>query len=391
MKKIVPFIVFISLFLLSCHTIKRSFQHKDYDSVVDQFLKQEHYEDDDLNYFEQAYKSVLDRDKEKIENLKTLNSDGSKWEQIFDLYTIISNRQNNLLRVLPLHYSDGRKADLEVFNISYGLEESRQNAAEVYYEQGLKLLRTNSKANIRQSVDYFTASKKFYINYKDVNELIAEARLRGKNYVWVTVDYNTSFQFPPSFTESILAKISLNNTSEWLEVDYKNIDTIVYDYVLKLNLYNLLVSPDGVKEIITTEQNTIQDGWQYILDSRGNVKKDSLGNDIKEPKYIRVSCDVKETRMQKSAQVQGDATLYDAYSKQILKESKCSGNAAFAYSYFQINGDKRALSPSTINKLRYTPQNFPSNYEMVEQCKQEIINCYQNFVSANYNQLVYAR
>ncbi len=390
MKKNHILLLFLSLMLMSCHTIKRSFEHRDYDSVVDQFLKLEHYEDDDLKYFEQAYKSVLARDKEKIDNLKTLNSDGSKWEQIFDLYTLISKRQNDLLRLLPLHYSDGNKAEIEVFNMSYGLEESRQNAAEVYYEQGLKLLRSGLKSNIRQSVDYFTASKKFYINYKDVNELIAEARIKGTNFALIVVDYPTGLQFPPDFATGILSSISINNTSEWLKIHYNKVDSINYDYVIKLNLYQLNLSPDNVKEIITTEQNTIQDGWQYVLDSRGNVKKDSLGNDIKEPKYIKVYCDVKETRMNKTAQILGDATLYDAYSKQIMKQSKCSGNAVFNYSYYQINGDKRALSVSTLNKLNYPPQNFPSNYEIIDLCKKELTNCYQSFVSANYNQLTYA-
>ena len=380
----------ISTILTSSHSVKKSFESRNYDTVIDLFTKKKKVSDDEISMFEKSYKAALERDKEKIVQLKAINN-GDRWEEIFDLYTKINTRQNSVMRVIPVFYSNGNKADIEVFNLSAALEESRQNAAQSYYDQGLKLLNSNNKTSIRQSLDYFNASKKFYINYKDINELMQQALIKGKNYVLLLVEKNPSLLLPPSFEQSILDNVKLTQNEQWVNIDYRRKDNINYDYVVKLNLYDIVVSPDVVKETQNTEEKLVEDGWQYVLDPRGNVKKDSLGNDIKIPKYTKISCLVKETRMTKSAQVFGDVTIYESQTKDFIKNQKCTGNAAFDYSYIQLFGDRNAVSDATIKKLGNAPMLFPTTFEMVERSKNELIKCYQDFVIANYNMFQYVK
>jgi hypothetical protein len=296
-----------------------------------------------------------------------------------------------VLRLLPVYYSNGNKADIELFNLSAALEESRQNAAQSYYDQGLKLLNSGNKSSIRQSLDYFNASKKFYINYKDVNELMQQALDKGKNYVLLLVEKNPTLMLPLSFEQSILDNVKLTQNEQWVNINYRRKENIIYDYVVKLNLYDIVVSPDAVKELQNTEEKLKEDGWQYVLDTHGNVRKDSLGNDIKVPKYTKINCLVKETRMNKNAQVFGDVTIYDAQTKEYVKNQKCVGNALFDYSYIQIYGDKNALSEATLKKLGNPPILFPTTFEMVERSKNELIRCYQDFVLTNYNMFQYVK
>lgn len=378
------------LVLFSCQSVKKSFESRDYDSVIELFVKKQKVSDEEISMFEKSYKLALERDKEKITQLKAVNN-GDRWEDIFDLYTKINARQNSVMRVIPVYYSNGNKADIEIFNLSAALEESRQNAAQSYYDQGVKLLNSNNKTSVRQSLDYFNASKKFYINYKDVNELMQQALFKGKNYVLLLVEKNPSLLVPPSFEQSILDNVKLTQNEQWVNIDYKKKENVTYDYVVKLNLYDIVVSPDAVRETQNTEEKLIEDGWQYVLDPRGNVKKDSLGNDIKVPKYTKISCLVKETRMTKNAQVFGDVTIYDAQSKDYVRNQKCTGNAAFDYSFIQLFGDKNALSTTTLNKLGNQPIPFPSTLEMVERSKAELIKCYQDFITANYNMFQYVK
>ena len=389
MKKYILLII-ISTILTSCHSVKKSFESRNYDTVIDLFTKKKKVTDEEISMFEKSYKAALERDKEKIVQLKAINN-GDRWEQIFDLYTKINTRQNSVMRVIPVFYSNGNKADIEIFNLSAALEESRQNAAQSYYDQGLKLLNTNNKTSIRQSLDYFNASKKFYINYKDVNELMQQALSKGKNYVLLLVEKNPSLLLPPSFEQSILDNVKLTQNEQWVNIDYRRKDNINYDYVVKLNLYDIVVSPDVIKETQNTEEKLVEDGWQYVLDPRGNVKKDSLGNDIKVPKYTKISCLIKETRMTKSAQVFGDVTIYEAQTKDFIKNQKCIGNAAFDYSYIQLFGDRNAVSEATLKKLGNAPMLFPTTFEMVERSKNELIKCYQDFVIANYNMFQYVK
>lgn len=383
-------ILLLSITIFSCQSIKKSFESRDYDSVISQFLKTNNFDDEELSMFEKSYKAAFDRDKQQITVLKSLNN-GERWEEIFDMYTKINTRQNSVLRLLPLHYTNGDEAIIETFNFSSVLEESKQNAAQFYYDQGVKLLNSGVKSSIRQSLDYFAASKKFYINYKDVNELMDQALAKGKNYVLLMVERNPTLMVPPSFEQSIVDNVKLTQRDQWVNIDYRRKDNVVYDYVVKLNLYDIQVSPDALKELNTVEEKTIEDGWQYVLDSKGNVKKDSLGNDIKVPKYTKISCQVKETRMNKTAQVFGDATIYDAQTKDYIKNQKCSGNAAFDYSYIQIYGNRDALSAATLSKLGNPPALFPNSFDMVERSKEQLIRCYQDFVMANYNAFAYAK
>lgn len=392
MKKFQQFSILILIICLaSCESIKKSFESRDYDSVVAQYTqKKKKASDEEISMFEKAYKAALERDKEQIATLKSLNN-GERWEDIFDLYSKINARQNSVIRLLPVYYSNGTKAAIETFDLNAALEESRQNSAQYYYDHGVKLLNSNIKSSIRQSVDYFNASKKFYINYKDVNELIEQAQTKGKNYVLLLVEKNPSLMVPPSFERSILDNVKLTQKDQWVNIDYYRKENVIYDYVVKLNLYDIQVSPDALKEYNTTEEKTVADGWQYVLDGNGNVKKDSSGNDIKVPKYSKISCQVRETRMNKTAQVFGDATIYNAQTKDYLKNQKCTGNAAFDYSYYQYNGNKDALSSATLSKLGNPPALFPNTIDMVERSKDELIRCYQDFVLANYNAFAYSK
>ncbi len=382
---------FILISILSCQSIKKNFEKNDYEKVVSIFIQKKQNKkisDEEIALFEKAYKLVLENDKKQITSLKSINN-GERWEQIFDIYTRINNRQNSIIKILPILNSRNEEASIELFDLSAALEESRQNSAQYYYDQGLKLLNSGNKNSIRQSVDYLIASKKFYINYKDVNELIDQAQQKGKNYVLLVVDKNPYLMLPPAFEQSILDNVKMTQQDNWLHINYRKLDDVKYDYVVQLNLYDIKVSPDILKEYNTTEEKTISDGWQYVLDERGNVKKDSLGNDIKIPKYKKITCQVRETRMSKTAQVFGDVTIYDAQQNDYIKSQKCIGNADFQYSYFQYNGDKNALSQATLNKLGNQPTLFPTTFEMVERSKVELIKCYQDFISKNYKALTY--
>ena len=391
MKNIKYYALFLVIvFLGACQSIQKSFESRDYDSVISQFTQKKKVSDEEISMFEKAYKAALERDKQRISQLKTINN-GERWEEIFDLYTQINNRQNNVLRVLPVYYTNGSKADIEIFGLSAALEESRQNAAQSYYDQGVKLLNSGVKSSIRQSLDYFSASKKFYINYKDVNELMDQALMKGKNYVLLLVEKNPALMVPPAFEQSILDNVKLTQKDDWVNIDYKQKQNVTYDYVVKLNLYDIVVTPDALKEIHTDEEKTVEDGWQYVLDYNGNVKKDSLGNDIKVPKYTKITCHVKETRMNKTAQIFGDATIYDAQTKDYIKNTKCTGNAAFDYAYIQINGNKNALSVATLQKLNNAPALFPNTFDMVKRSKSELIRCYQDFITTNYNAFAFAK
>ena len=50
---------------------------------------------------------------------------------------------------------------------------------------------------------------------------------------------------------------------------------------MNLDFRTIDISPEQINEKQIIREKVIKDGFDYVLDKRGNVAKDSLGNDIK--------------------------------------------------------------------------------------------------------------
>ena len=49
-----------------------------------------------------------------------------------------------------------------------------------------------------------------------------------------------------------------------------------FDYVVNVNVKTVAVSPDQQRQIDSLIKRDVDDGFDYVKDVRGNVKKDSL-------------------------------------------------------------------------------------------------------------------
>lgn len=61
---------------------------------------------------------------------------------------------------------------------------------------------------------------------------------------------------------------------------------VEFDYQVNINIKEIAITPEKEKEREYTETALVKDGFEYVRDERGNVKKDSLGNDIKKKKKL---------------------------------------------------------------------------------------------------------
>ena len=109
----------------------------------------------------------------------------------------------------------------------------------------------------------------------------------------------------------------------------------------------------------------VKDGFKYVLDTNGNVKKDSLGNDIKEDKFAKVTCQYFETRQFKTASVIASVEYKDTNTTQLLDRFPIESTFLFEHFYATFQGDKRALDASLLNYVNNRLIQFPSNEQMV--------------------------
>jgi hypothetical protein len=138
-----------------------------------------------------------------------------------------------------------------------------------------------------------------------------------------------------------------------------------YDYFVVLNIKDIIVSPEQITKEKYTDSKEIQDGTKYVLDENGNVKKDSLGNDMREPNFITIEAEVTETRQYKEGIVGGTVEYINIETDQLEKREDISVTAFFEHFSANFNGDERALSKESKERVEVNQLAFPSNESLL--------------------------
>jgi hypothetical protein len=385
MKKISIYFLIIIL-ASSCASSSKMLNSGNYDQAINKSikkLKRNPGKEKEVLVLQNAYKKANDRDKEKIQFLR---ADGTpdNWDKIFSLYTQMSYRQEKIKPLLPLEItSTHQPAVFEILNYDQEIINAKQKAAEYFYAHANSLLDKNDKISARKAYDELQQIKNYYPNYKDVDDLLLKARSMGSSYVLFKMENRTGIPLPPDFEEE-LKKISLSDLdANWLLYETKENKMHHYDYTILVNMKQIDVSPESVKEINTTETKEVQDGYEYVLDDRGNVKKDSLGNDIKKPKYKTIKCMVSETYQSKKAIIGGTLDYVNNNTGQLIKTNPIASENFFEYSSATAIGDLNALKPETKNKLGKKPVSFPNNLDMIFKAGQTLKGMVKDIIWSN--------
>ncbi|MES2138563.1 MAG: hypothetical protein V4511_02565 [Bacteroidota bacterium] len=384
-QKIVVFLL-ISTLIISCSQSSKLMKSGNYDAAIrksSQKLKRKKQNDKEIVVLEQSYQKANDRDRERIGFLKK-EGKPDNWDEIFAVYSMLAQRQENLKPLLPLRIAgQNRDANFEIVNYSDEIIQAKKNATEYFYAHALSLLGRNNKSDARLAYNELLRVKGYSGNYKDVDKELQRAKDIGTSYVLFKMKNTTGVPLPPSF-EDELTKISLTDLNgEWLRYYTHEVKGLDYDYVIVVNMKNINVSPEAIKETNFTETKIIPDGFQYALDANGNVKKDSLGNDIKLPKTKTIFCNVIETYQNKKAIIAGSLDYINNSTGQLIKTDPIASENFFEYRSFGAIGDINALKPETKAKLGPKPVPFPSGFDMLLQAGQVLKGMTKDIIYKN--------
>ena len=336
--------------------------------------------DEQVTIVENAYREAMNRDRLLVEQLKS-SGDPAHWPRISNIYDGMQRRQDKLAAAMPLTYSNGSPANIDIWNMQAVRGEARENAAAYYYEMAIPLVNSSRKADIRQGFKYLQETARYVSHYKDVQQLLVSSSVRGSNFVYVFAEVGGNFPFiyPAGFTEGFFSK-DIRVRSEWLQYDRQQENNRSYDYVVRVIITELERTPETVRERIREESKDIEDGWKYVLDPNGNVKKDSLGNDIKVPNVVRVTAQVLETVQHKASRLTAVVEIIHVQSGKIMDGSTLYGEAVFNNIAYNYRGDKRALSSDSRQKMGNIPLPFPSDDEMIFLAREKLRESAYRFI-----------
>ncbi|WP_116105503.1 hypothetical protein [Lewinella sp. IMCC34191] len=315
---------------------------------------------------EQAVNRANERDMERADFLQQKN--GTDWTRVHAIYDNIKRRQDALRPLLPLYDKNGRKANFRFVRAEELVVEAEDRAAEQLYAEASDLMRAGrqgDKAAAREAYRTLETVERYRPDYLDSRNLAAEAEVLGRVFVAVDVTNESQSILPRGFEQELLRIQTSQMDDRWTVFDLSPSDTKDYDYRADLLIRNIDVSPERVSERTYTDEREVTDGEEYVLDENGNVAKDSLGNDIKQPRQVIIKAQVVEVLQQKTAIVSGSMRLIDLRQGRVVDEEDLTAEAIFENYASTFIGDKRALSSQSRSRIGNRPRQFPSDEELV--------------------------
>lgn len=356
--------------LLGCNIAQQDIYKGNFDAAITRLCKKlsKHpHNEDNILLLERAFSNAMTVDLKRIDQLRTQNS-AAGWVEINSIYQNIDVRQDQIRRVLPLHLDKaGRDCSIQFIDVNAQLASSGKKAGEFYYKEAKQLLSNRNRLDARKAYADLLALNNYPHDYADVLQLKAQAREEGINMVLFKM-MNNSDAIMPAQLEKDLMTMTVNDLNEdWVVYHGKAVDGADYDYKVVCRVQHMMVGPEQQNEKSYTDSKQVQDGWEYILDSRGNVKKDSLGNDMKKPKMKTISCIIKEVRQFKQATMDGVLEYYSTNSNMLIKTMPIKADGVFENTFAIAVGDLSALSKDSKLKLDRKPMPFPTNAELMLQ------------------------
>ncbi len=364
----------LALILNGCGSSKKQLSKGNYNAAIDKAVKQLRKDPNDakqIDILDRSYKIANDQDKERARFLK-MEGKPSNWDEIYLVYKGLSDRQSYVRTVLPLNMN-GKSIDFPYIDYMPEMVNAKRKAADFYYGHGQELMKNNIKESYRQAYAEFLRAKEYVGDYEGIDNKILEAKYLGMSRVFVSIQNNSLLKFPKEFEDDLLALDlpSLNN--QWVEYHIQNLDpNTQFDYYVNVNVRNIAVGPDQSVQRDTVVKRDVEDGFTYKLDQKGNVMRDTSGNDIKIKKYKSLQCALIETVQTKTCQITGDIEILQVNPNKILKKDPLGAQSNFEHISSRALGDVQALTQAQLERTKSQAIPFPSDIEMVIRCSEAL-------------------
>lgn len=359
-----------------CKSAEKQFRQGDYEEAIDLLTKKLERNADNDEYIlllEEAFRRANKNDLDAIYQLH-LEGEPARWESVYNLYQSISRRQHKIEPLLPLIMeSEEREAEFDFVNVAKEIAKAKENMLSYWYAHASDKLMSENKYDARDAYYELQKINNFHTDYKNVDALLQTARILGTNEVEFIIE-NHSQDILPSEINSVLQEMEpLNSDGSWFTFSDSDNDKS-YDMKVVLRITQIHAYPEKLSSNTFAETKEVEDGVEYMLDEKGNILKDSLGNAITVPKYEHITAYIHETWQEKIAAIEGEVRYIDNVTGRTLKTIPLKGDGIFQNYYATASGYYDALSNASRQKLGGRPLPFPTDTELLKQALQSLEN-----------------
>ena len=324
------------------------------------------------------YNRAVVNSKDKISRFK---KDGNPefFDDIYFEYDKLIKRQNKLKNL------SSERLNFNFENYDSELINFRYKTSDYFLKISNSFISNNNKFDYRKAYNYLTVIESINPNYLDTRSLIKLCLAKGKDYILLNVLNESKSVLFEDLEKDILNIKGYDLNSTWKSFFTKN-DSFegTYDFYIDLAFKSFIISPERLVQKEGFSEKNIVDGLTYKLDDEGNVMKDSLGNDIKIDKLIKISVKSIESIQSKSAKVLAEIRFIDK-KKNIIDKFPLESEFWFRNRFLEYDGDKRVLTKNEIklSKSRFIP--FPSDEVLIFNNSENIKRKMKNIIYKSFN------
>lgn len=362
------------LFLTSCNSVRKTetaINQGNFDRAVniavDNLIKGRNTKKSQEYIFllERAYKKAVEGDHLLLKKWN-VDPNPAVLESIYETYVRLDARQERIRPLLPLKLEKkNRKAQFEFQDYNARIISSRTALSAYLIDNARGALEFANTLESRAIYDDLVYLDKINPNFKDTRVLMQQALEQGTNFVFVDLKNQSQIALPQRLEEELLNFSTYGLNDQWTQYHNKKISQLDYNYELDIIIDRIIVSPEQVAQKELVKEKQIKDGFIYEYDRNGNVRKDSLGNDIKRDKFITIKASVVQNTQLKESNVNATVRLTDKRTSQEVSRFPVSSNFIFTYLYGSVQGDKRALDAEYLETLNPRGVPFPTNEQMI--------------------------
>ena len=322
-------------------------------------------------------RSVVDS-KNKISRFK---KDGNPefFDDIYFEYEKLIKRQIKLSNIANERLNfNFENYDSELINFRYKTSDYFLNISNSF-------ISNDNKFDYRKAYNYLIIIESINPNYLNTRSLIELCLFKGKDYILLSVLNESKSVLFKDLENDILNIKGYDLNSTWKSFFTKN-DSFegTYDFYIDLAFKSFIISPERLVQKEGFREKNIVDGLTYQLDENGNVMKDSLGNDIKIDKLIKISVKTFESIQSKSAKVLAEIRLIDK-KKNIIDKFPLESEFWFRNRFLEYDGDKRVLTKNEIKLSKSRFIHFPSDEVLIFNNSENIKRKMKNIIYKSFN------
>lgn len=367
------FLITVFLLITSCgvRQTRESLASGDYDTAINNAVeslknrKDAKGKQDYVFLLEEAFAKAKERDLQNI-SIWFKDANPRNTEKIYETYVQLNNRQEIIKPLLPLKLLKQNSNATFVFDdYSDQIVSSKNALAKYLYDNSKALLSSKDKMSYRRAYDDLIYLNQLSPNFKDINLLTEEAKLKGTDFVNVFTKNETNMVIPMRLQNDLLDFSTFGLNDKWTVYHSNKVNGIAYDYGLIVNFRQINISPEQIKEKEFQRERQIKDGVKNLIDSNGTIVKDSLRNPIKVDNFKTIRADIYEFRQFKSVNVTAKVDYIDFKNNQLVETFPLSSEFIFESVYAKFTGDKRACEETYYPNFDRRAVPFPSNEQMV--------------------------